>query len=494
MLSAYQPPRGRRKPAGSVPQPAHAGRSPFRFRRPRRPAAGAIVGNHPTPRADRHGTSRRVTRRSFLAASAAGLAAPLVLTPRRPRRPRRPGPNGRINLGFIGVGMMGRGHLGGFLGNRDVQVVAVCDVAPRPAARTPSRRVAPRLRRRAQGRHVPRLRGVQRLPRAAGPHGHRRRRHRHARTTGTPSRRSWRPGRSKDIYCEKPLSLTHRRGAGDGRRAARDNNVVFQTGSQQRTEFDGHFRKAVEYVRSGRIGRVQDGAHRRRRPGPAVRPAGRGDARRAPTGTCGTARRPSAAYNHVLCPKRHPQPLPAPGATTRSTPAAAWPTWARTTSTSPSGPSTWTAAARPRSIPPETRRHRPAVRLRQRRRDVPRRPERLHVRGDRRHASTSTAAASARRPRRSCRQPLGERDFHLPNVGNSHRQNWLDCIRSRRRPVADVEIGARSAQVCQLGNIGYRLRRDAALGPGARGVRRRRRGEPPAQPREPHPVGPDSIV
>jgi predicted dehydrogenase len=56
-------------------------------------------------------------------------------------------------------------------------------------------------------------------------------------------------------------------------------------------------------------------------------------------------------------------------------------------------------------------------------------------------------------------QPLADRDFHLPNIGNSHMRNWLDCIRTRRRPVADVEIGARSAQVCQLGNIGYQLRR-----------------------------------
>jgi len=55
--------------------------------------------------------------------------------------------------------------------------------------------------------------------------------------------------------------------------------------------------------------------------------------------------------------------------------------------------------------------------------------------------------------------PLGDRDFRLPDVGNNHRQNWLNCIRSRQRPVADVEIGARTAQVCQLANIGYQLRR-----------------------------------
>jgi predicted dehydrogenase len=47
-----------------------------------------------------------------------------------------------------------------------------------------------------------------------------------------------------------------------------------------------------------------------------------------------------------------------------------------------------------------------------------------------------------------------------------HMQNWLDCIRSRKRPVADVEIGHRSITVCHLANIarnaGRPLRWDAA--------------------------------
>ena len=42
--------------------------------------------------------------------------------------------------------------------------------------------------------------------------------------------------------------------------------------------------------------------------------------------------------------------------------------------------------------------------------------------------------------------------------------NWLECIKTRKRPVADVEIGHRSATVCHLGNIarllGRRLRWD----------------------------------
>ncbi len=34
-----------------------------------------------------------------------------------------------------------------------------------------------------------------------------------------------------------------------------------------------------------------------------------------------------------------------------------------------------------------------------------------------------------------------------------HMQNWLDCIRSRELPVADVEIGHRSVSICHLANI-----------------------------------------
>lgn len=46
-----------------------------------------------------------------------------------------------------------------------------------------------------------------------------------------------------------------------------------------------------------------------------------------------------------------------------------------------------------------------------------------------------------------------------------HLQNWLDCIRTREQPVADVEIGHRSVSVCHLANItravGRELRWDA---------------------------------
>src|SRR5437879_12293481 len=61
-----------------------------------------------------------MTRRSFLAAS----AAPFIFT----RRAGAVAANDRLAIGFIGVGTQGRGHLGGLLGRKEVEVVAVCDV------------------------------------------------------------------------------------------------------------------------------------------------------------------------------------------------------------------------------------------------------------------------------------------------------------------------------------------------------------------------------
>jgi hypothetical protein len=38
-------------------------------------------------------------------------------------------------------------------------------------------------------------------------------------------------------------------------------------------------------------------------------------------------------------------------------------------------------------------------------------------------------------------------------------QDWLDCMRTRKLPLADVEIGHRSVTVCHLANITRRLGR-----------------------------------
>ena len=45
-------------------------------------------------------------------------------------------------------------------------------------------------------------------------------------------------------------------------------------------------------------------------------------------------------------------------------------------------------------------------------------------------------------------------------AGGSHTKNFLDCIKSRQQPNADVELGRLSTTICHLGNICTRLKRD----------------------------------
>lgn len=40
-----------------------------------------------------------------------------------------------------------------------------------------------------------------------------------------------------------------------------------------------------------------------------------------------------------------------------------------------------------------------------------------------------------------------------------HFENWLDCVKTREKPVMDIEAGYRVAVLCILGNISYRLGR-----------------------------------
>jgi predicted dehydrogenase len=349
--------------------------------------------------------------------------------------------------------MMGRGHLHGFLGNQAVQVVAVCDVHRGRLQDAVQRVHRAYARERKSGayrgcaaiadfRELIGRRDIDAVVIATPDHWH-----------AIPAILAARA--RKDIYCEKPLSLT----IAEGReivRAAREHNVVFQTGSQQRTEFSGHFRRAVEYVRSGRIGRVRTvrvGVGSPARPCDlAAEPTPEGidwDRWNGPS--------PARGYSPVLCPPGIHDHFPAwrnyreyAGGALADMGAhhfdiAQW------------------ALNMDHSAPTEIR---PPERGDSGLRFVyANGVEMFH--GGRSGCTFEGADGTIyvdrdrieSTPASILREPLGERDFHLPAVANSHHRNWLDCIRSRRQPVADVEIGARSAQVCQLANIGYWLRR-----------------------------------
>ena len=47
----------------------------------------------------------------------------------------------------------------------------------------------------------------------------------------------------------------------------------------------------------------------------------------------------------------------------------------------------------------------------------------------------------------------------------THEKNFLECVKSRRRPNSDVEVGRLSTTLCHLGNISYKLGRDVHFDP-----------------------------
>ncbi|MCC6698875.1 MAG: Gfo/Idh/MocA family oxidoreductase [Candidatus Hydrogenedentes bacterium] len=54
---------------------------------------------------------------------------------------------------------------------------------------------------------------------------------------------------------------------------------------------------------------------------------------------------------------------------------------------------------------------------------------------------------------------------HLYRSDN-HMQNWFDCIRTRKLPIGDVEVGHRAATMCHLGNIARWTKRRLQWDPG----------------------------
>ncbi len=70
----------------------------------------------------------RSSRREFIKAASATLAAPYVITSAALGNASRSPASERIVMAGIGIGNMGKGDQGAFLGRKDVQYVAVCDV------------------------------------------------------------------------------------------------------------------------------------------------------------------------------------------------------------------------------------------------------------------------------------------------------------------------------------------------------------------------------
>ena len=210
----------------------------------------------------------KIPRRRFLQRGAAALAgavvAPALIPASALGRGGATAPSARITMGFIGIGGQGGGHLfggawtylpGGYLAREEVQVLAVCDVWRRKRetardrvrqyyAQRTGRDDRPACEAYRDFREVLARADLDAVLIATPAHWH-----------ATMAVMAVEAG--KDVYCEKPTATTVRESQAV-LAAVRRYGRVYQAGTQQRSEYEGKFRRACEFVRSGRIGRLQE--------------------------------------------------------------------------------------------------------------------------------------------------------------------------------------------------------------------------------------------
>ncbi len=197
----------------------------------------------------------RITRRKFLSHTAAlsgTIAMPWIIPNSIRGASGNATPSNRITVGLIGKGIMGSGHLRRLVGDREVQVLAVCDVD--------------RLRREDGKRLVEETYAADRSSgtyRGCEAYNDYRellsRSDIDAVVIVTPDH--WHALQAidavkagKDVYCEKPISITVRQ----GRRlvnTVRRYNRVFQTGTQYRSI--PTIREVCKFVRADGLGKVK---------------------------------------------------------------------------------------------------------------------------------------------------------------------------------------------------------------------------------------------
>jgi len=391
-----------------------------------------------------------VSRRGFLKGAAAlALAGPYMITSQALGAGSTPAAGNRLTMAHIGIGNQGSGHFGSMLGNSQAQILAVSDVRKWVRDRCQKAVEDRYAQARAAGeykgcaayndfRDVAARTDIDAVVVAVPDHWHA--------LVAIAMVES-----GKDVYCEKPLALTIRQARAMAR-AVRRYGRVFQTGSQQRS--GGEFRKACELVRNGRIGKVVSvnvnvggPSTERHYPEQPVPPGMDWDMWLGPA--------PWAPYNEERCSGNYGGG------------------WRMVRDYSGGMMTDWGAhhfdiaqwglgmdESGPVEItPPDGK-------------DVKRLTYKYasgvtvyHGGGGRGIVFNGTDGKIEvdrgyfkSYPDEIGQQPLGPGDVRL-YASNDHMGDWLKCVKTRKRPICDVEVGCRSVSVCHLGNIAYWLGR-----------------------------------
>ena len=416
------------------------------------------------------GSSNSGSRRRFLKTAAAAVTAPYFV-PASVFGDRAP--SNRITMGCIGVGNQGLPILQRFMQQPDCQIVAVCDVTRGShgykeedhfRGREPAQQEVDKYyaEARSSGTYKGCLAFSDFRELLARPDID-------AVTIVTPDH--WHSimtilaaQAGKDIYCEKPLSLT----IGDGRAmvdAVAKYDRILQTGTHERS--NATVRKACELVRSGKIGEVQRiithvGTNNKVGPGPGWQPMP------VPEGFdydmwLGPA--PAVPYHQDRCLYRFRFNYDYSGGQVtnfgaHSNDMAQW------------------GLGMDESGPVEVEYI-----------DAKYLPEgslfntATHTKFRCRYANGVELICQTDKPSVRCRFEGTEGVVQVENKGrnfltepaelagleiapddallaisDNHQRNFLDCVKSRQQPVSTAEAGHRSCTVCHLGNIAIKLK------------------------------------
>ena len=375
----------------------------------------------------------RVSRRRFFGRTAAVAGAAVAVPYLVPGNAF--GANEQIITGHIGVGGRGRSNLG--LG----RAAAVCDVDKQRAAKAAESVGKKNGKCDVYGdfRKLLQRKDIDAVTVSTPDHWH-----------ALPTVRACEAG--KHVYCEKPLTLM----ISEGRKmveAARKNKCIVQTGSQQRSA--DNFRTACELVRSGRLGTIEKievgipGCNHPGKPGPDGDPPEwldydfwLGPAKLRPYN------QKRVHYNFRFWLDYSGGQMTNWGA--HHIDIAQW-----GLGTDDSGP---VATEGTGTFDPEKRFTVPASY------DV----THTYANGVKLHVGQKYAGGTtfygrqgklhvnrgrlSSEPGEIVKQPIGDGDVHLYKSAN-HHADFLDCIKTGKLPICDVEIGHRTATVCHLSNI-----------------------------------------
>jgi predicted dehydrogenase len=408
-----------------------------------------------------HPLNKQFHRRHFLHGAAGGLAASFALPTYVPAsaigRAGQAPPSQRVVLGSIGTGDLGRRHhlANRLLPNKRIEVAAVCDVDQshrEQAAQLCRERTQKEVAVYRDFRDLLDRKDIDAVLIATPDHWH-----------ALIAIYAMEAG--KDVYCEKPLTLTIAESKAVAA-AAKRYGTVFQTGSQQRS--DRRFRQACELVRNGKIGKltkvtthiggIDSGSWQSPETPPPeldwnfwLGPA------------------PYADYSPNRCHYQFRWFLDYSGGKMTDWGAhhndiAQWGIGA-----DGSGPTRVEGTGKFHDNGPH---------------DVPGSFEvtytygkhgdvqlvchsegenGVNFYGSNGHIFVSRGTIRASDPE-ILKIELGANDTRL-EVSRDHHENWLDCIQSRKNPICHADVGHRSVTVCHLGNIAIRLGRPLSWDP-----------------------------